>query len=262
MSGHDPKHHNQAMGQSEFAVPGPDLFEGLPPWPGAHEPLPALDPKLFEGLQGTIAQEEQSRLKRLRSLGTHAKFAVIVCLPLVLTVLLMVLKPRLDLKTYPMYRMLGTLASFGTLFGIGVWLSLRPTYRPPLPSWLQYSWLALFALLPIGMSLLPAATAHHPHPTMGTGAMFWPAVFGCNIKGLILSSPFFWLLGRLLLDEQAPIMTKATIALAMGLLGNLILQIICPAVDPLHLLLSHATVGLLFFFGSVSMLIVKRARSK
>jgi hypothetical protein len=97
---------------------------------------------------------------------------------------------------------------------------------------------------------------------MGTGAMFWPAVFGCNIKGLILSSPFFWLLGKLLLDEQAPIMTKATIALAMGLLGNLILQIICPAVDPLHLLLSHATVGLLFFFGSMSMLIVKRAKSK
>jgi hypothetical protein len=165
-----------------------------------------------------------------------------VALAALLLAIVGVLAPRPDLTAYPPGRMLTVFAGLGALLLVSVRLSLRPLHRPPPPAPAVLSVLALSVAAAAGFSLLPAAHVLLPHTSPAPELGLWQHVRPCLAFGFALGLPLF---AALRFFDRGVRLGAWPAAAALGLLGNLALQLHCPITEPSHLLLGHATVGLL-----------------
>ena len=123
-------------------------------------------------------------------------------------------------------------------------LALRPLSRAPLPHWAHRTAIA-GALLGLGVVYaLPAAHEDHPASQVAQGlAPLFAGALRCLVVGLVLSVVVYALLRAL--DRGGA--SRALLAAACsGFAANFALQLHCPVTMPVHMLLGHLGVALLF----------------
>ncbi len=149
-----------------------------------------------------------------------------------------------DLDAYPRARLLGLVLALLVCGALPLGLSLRSLARRALPVALERTLVALAIALPVFLALLPEA--HTPGPWAGRGLGSELAPFSLHCFGVGTGIALSLLLLLRLADRAAHAApSRATLAAAAcAAFGNLVLFVRCPLDAPLHLLLGHATVGL------------------
>ncbi|MHC4473339.1 MAG: hypothetical protein ACYS99_20530 [Planctomycetota bacterium] len=184
-------------------------------------------------------------LDRVRSLTTPIRVAALAVCVFLVGALNALLLLRGDAPAYPAVRMTVVLAAFsGSALAAGIFV-LRPLHLPRPTGRVLPGFIGGGILLAVVFGLLPAAhalTEAHPESFEGTGADFWPRAIGCLIYGTVMGLPvlgFLWLLGRGGKARSTTVLVGLT---ATALAGNVALQLHCPLVSQVHLLVGHAGV--------------------
>ncbi|MEE2828371.1 MAG: hypothetical protein VX498_04210 [Myxococcota bacterium] len=232
---------------AELAAGDGELARSL----GPGMPLRPVGPEVFQAVQASL-QAERGFLAWLRSRPYRLQVALAAGLGLALTAGVFFGSPRVDLAIYPLDRMLAVVGLL-LLFGGGALLyRLRPLHLPTAPRRLVDGMIAITLLLPLVLALLPAAHLGHEDSLKGQfgDADFAMRAMKCLIYGTVFSLP----LGLLLLALRRRVVTtrsrKLLAAAIVTVLGNLVLQFSCPITMPMHLLVGHA--GLALIFGAVA----------
>ncbi len=156
-------------------------------------------------------------------------------------------RARPDWAEYPEGRMWIAAGLFGGLAVASLGRSLRPMHRP-LPTWAGLVAAGLVAAFV--MAGAPAAHTNHHASIGGVGPELLPAAVKCLVVGLASGLPVF-LLARWLDRGAHNALSRVLLAAgAAGLAGNLVLQMSCPMTSPAHLLLGHATTGVLLLLAA------------
>jgi hypothetical protein len=185
-------------------------------------------------------QRERGLRASLRAWPTGRRALLLVALASVLTLASFTLGRRGDWSGYPMGRMAFTLALYGALTTIVVWLLLRPLHRLPAPAQLVAKVVTAALVVPLAWYFNPLHAPGHTAFAAGEGGAFVLGCGKCLAYGGVLGVPVL-LLALWLRRSSFRLGTTGLLAgLAGGLTGILTLQVHCPIVDPTHLQLGHA----------------------
>jgi hypothetical protein len=213
--------------------------------------------ELWGSLTPRIEAVDASVLGRLRALSTRVRVAIALGVAAVIVLATLLLTPRPELALYPVGRMALVVGGFGLLLALALRGALRPLHRPGPGAWGACLLAAaagaaalLFALLPEAHVLLPH-TAPRPHETL------WDRARPCLAFGLATGLPVFLALRAL--DRGAHHASWLT-AVALGVTGNLALQLHCPLTNADHLLAGHASVIGVALAAAAVLAAVRRAR--
>jgi hypothetical protein len=222
---------------------GPDLVRGLGHLDETSGPdnTAALG-GLLDRIETEVDQERG--LRRLKSLKTLWRISLAIAPALGYLAITPGVARRSDWPVYPMGRLGVEIAGYLLLTGLVARAELRPAHRRPA---VAAGWLvALLALtLPALVALVGPAHTDWPDSLQGTGADFWPRALACLRFGLLLAAPVgAWLL---VLGRRGPgsFGDVALVAALGSLAGNLALHVHCPLTGLGHLLVGHASVGLI-----------------
>jgi Negative regulator of sigma F len=235
---------------ADHALLGRELGRGDPG--GA----PAVELSALLGQVEQSIQSERGVRARLRSLSTPWRIACALAAVGVVAGFVLVFKPRPDLSAYPIDRMALTVAFYALLIGGAFALELRPLQRRALPGWVR-PLLAVVALaVPVVFALAPSPEVAAPAMRM-TGS-FAHLTFGCFMFGTGLAVPVLVLL--FLLDRRAHGTWGVVVlaAAAGGLVANLGLALHCPARNVAHILLGHASIGVVLVVAYVLALALRK----
>lgn len=208
----------------------------------AEPPLMDLD-VLRSAVLADQAAEEATLWSKLRSVSQRVRWVVAIG-GVLFAVVVGVLRHRVDIDVYPGGRMAAALVSQLALTLFMCAVLLRPLYKPLWPRRLMpFGVLAL--LLPLTLSVLPAAQSPNPESWLGVNEDFLARVLSCAAWGTVVAAPFVALL--LLIDRHGGRWRSLHLSTAVtgGVVANLALQLHCPLVSPVHLVPGHATVGLI-----------------
>jgi len=228
----------------------------------AGEPGEELDPRELESLFSRVAAEtvdRRPRLRdRLRELSTPVRIAMAVVGALVMaTVALVITGIRADLTGQAMLRYAVAMTAIAGLVGAAFAASLRGAHQKPM-RWWTWALVVLSLLIPLALAVTPwlwdgaygpPKPGHHAHP------------FGlCGIMGLVtgaLTAAVAWAFQR----EQWSVPLRLLAAFAGGgLTAFAMLQLHCPSGDATHLLLGHASAGLVLAIVAVAAILLRRRR--
>lgn len=214
------------------------LGEALAELPALPEVLEAPSP---ERALTSIRSERGIRAwGRSRSTTTKV-VALLIAIALVLTGV-MLFHPRPDLEAYPIGRMAVVMGVLGLVAGTAGWARLRPLHRSPLGR--RVEMLVAIVMVPLALAVLPEAVTGHM-ASMNKGP-FWPVTLNCFMVGSLLGASIFVLVSWFERRTHVPLSVVGLSAAAMGVTGNLALQLFCPLTDPWHLLYGHASIGLVW----------------
>lgn len=212
--------------------------------------------RLWSELASQVEQETGPRAW-LRSRTTPVRTALALCIPAMAAIVYWATRRRVDWDVYPQTRML---VEIGVLV-VTLWLVARAELRP-----LQHaakpvaraSTAILAFLVPIAIAMLAPAHTSHAASLEGTGADFWPRAMACLGFGLSIGLPTL-IVARLLERHPGGSPTLLLMACGLGgLAGNLTLLVHCPIVHWSHLLVGHASIGLVL----LPLLLLRRRRSR
>lgn len=202
--------------------------------------------ELWIGFERTLRAEKGARAW-LRSRPTYQRTALALTVA-ALAVGVAAAKPRADWASYPK---LSASLWFG-LFSVGalgsLWLMLAPLGRPRAPVAIRTG-SAIAALgLPASYALgLLEPVAHAAQSEHGRDLVRHAA--GCFLYGSLLALPFLGLAWALERSDRLSASALLFAGAASGLVANLALLLRCPINDQHHLLLGHATIGIMLAFG-------------
>jgi hypothetical protein len=199
--------------------------------------------RLRSEVSARVAAETGGLWNVLRDRSTPVRrFTVLTVVVFVLLGCLIV-SPRADLLVYPLDRLVVELLILFTLFGFAVWEATRPLTEPPSRN--RMAILALCAgaplVLAVSTSVLPAK--------QGSYAFEIESIVRCMSWGTVVAVPVafvLWLAKRNNTFESPDV---AFVGAALGVVGNLLLQIHCPSCELLHLLCAHTPLVLVFALG-------------
>lgn len=222
---------------------------------------PGAPPVELSTLLGQVEESIQSERGvrgRLRSLSTPWRIACALVAVGVVAGFVLVFKPRSDLSAYPIDRLALTVAFYALLIGGAFALELRPLQRRALPGWVRPVLAAVALLVPVVFALVPSP----PAPPMHMTGSFAHVTFGCFMFGTGLAIPVLVLL--FLLDRRAHGTWGVVLlgAAAGGLVANLGLLLHCPARNVAHILLGHASIGVVFVIAYVLALAWRKRRRR
>jgi hypothetical protein len=191
---------------------------------------------LFDQVGARVAQETGVRAW-LRARPSKLRFLLVVLSMLAAVGIGGLLKLRADITVYPGARLVLLLGSYLTFillaFGKELFLSVR---RGALG---DYVGLLVAALgLPFLIALAPATEASALHGPAGA--------LGCFGYGALLTLPTAALLWAFDRDDRLSVRTVCLSAAALGLSANLVLELHCPNGNLSHVLLGHASLGLVW----------------
>ena len=180
----------------------------------------------------------------LRNRGTPLRIVLSLSVPAVLVGWNLVAKRRADWDAYPTPRLLGEAALLLVSLWAAIHFALRPLHLPPRNRLRRVVNVVALAV-PVGLAALGPAHLAHPASLQGSGLDFWPRALACLQFGAAMAVPailVLWWADR----AQGRRLALAALAAAVGgLTGNFVLHIHCAITDPLHLLVGHASIGLL-----------------
>jgi hypothetical protein len=204
----------------------------------APEPLSSTDGMPWAELERAVGAESGPRAW-LRSRATSTRVALGLA-AIVGVVLLGIRRLRPDWSSLPLSALVIWVAAFvGVALGL-ILLALRDLGRSPAGAGRRRGWLVAAVGLPLAYALSAASmfggAGDGPNPAWLGQAL------GCFVYGAALSSPLVLVLW--LVDRGAGPRTRVLAAAgATGLAANAALLLHCPANDPGHLMLGHATIG-------------------
>lgn len=149
---------------------------------------------------------------------------------------------RVDLELVPGVRYGVALGLLAVGLIAVVAMTLRPLHRSRPPAWATTVTMTLAAAGPLVVALLPAAHRDHPDSLLGVGRDFLAraaSCFGFGLGWAVVMIAAAWLLDRQYLRRPG---VAALVLLGGAVLGNLLLVLHCPLVEPAHKLGGHATV--------------------
>ncbi len=153
-----------------------------------------------------------------------------------------------ELDAYPRGRLVALVLSLLACGVLGLSLSLRSLARRAPPIARAHAFIGAALLVPILLALLPEVHTG-PWTGRGLGAELLPLALHCLGVGVGIALS---LLVLLRLADRAAHAARARALLAAAsaaAFGNLVLFVRCPLDAPLHLLLGHATVGIVLAVG-------------
>lgn len=228
-----------------------------PPERGACDDDQALLSSLWAELSPRVEAQDASWLGRLRALPTPARVLLAAAAVLLAALFSVAFTPRPELAQYPVGRMalvLGTLAVLAVLI---VRMALRPVHRPQ-PAARSVLLLVAGALsATLAFALAPEAHTLLPHTVPAPGQSLWERARPCLLFGLGTGLPVFLALHAL--DRGARYAAWLATA-ALGLAGNLALQLHCPLTGADHLAAGHASVGFVALAAVALWVLLRRPR--
>ena len=231
---------------AELAEGSGDLARSL----GGGEPLEEVPSELRRSLDSALAVE-RGALAELRSLPHRVQLGLATGLALLLVAAGGLGKLRVDMDVYPNLRMGGVVALLLVFGALALIHRLRPLHKPPIRSRTLDVLITLTLALPFVLAALPAVHESTSHPeSLITEGEFAARAVACLIYGSLLSLPLILLLLGLRRRVVTTRSHKLLAAASAGVLCNLVLQFSCPVTMPLHLLVSHA--ALVVIFGGVA----------
>lgn len=206
---------------------------------GADGAVQELD-ELFRGIEGRL-ESERGVSAWLRSRPTPVRMLVAAGGVALLVAWWALATPRTLFSPIPVERVALVLAALAVLGALLLRLGLRPAQTPAPSDRLVLGGLAGGLLFPVVAAFLPAGTHHFDHYTQYTETQ---AAVGCFIIGALTGMVVVFLLRAL--DRAAHDSRPAALLAAVtgGVAGNLALEFHCPVTAPAHIILGHATVGL------------------
>jgi len=208
-------------------------------------PVPDAD-ALFEQLQGRLS--EQPKRARLAELPTPYRVGLAVGLSGLVTAA--AIKP-LTASSEPTH-----LVMCAVYAGTALWLmlaALRPFQRPLISAGRAWLRMAVAVAAVVGLSVLPSLLKAEVITAPAAAAL------ACLSVGTAFGLPVFVIL-RLL--DRGQRLGPWLSALAAGVVGNLALQVHCPADDAPHRLLGHALIlGVLMLLAAVAFAVARAGRS-
>ncbi len=188
-----------------------------------------LEALLYE-LEARIARE-RGLIARLRSRSSWQRWAIVLSGCALLLTAATQIGSGLSGWVWPQRIMLGVCL---TVLGVVLRELLSPTHRPERPR-LQTALGVVALLVPAGVVAL--------HPLLPDTSV--PSRSGCLRTGLAVGFGLLALLRVLDRSAHRGRVSALLATAASGLLANLALVSYCPGTQPLHLLVSHAPIGLL-----------------
>jgi hypothetical protein len=212
---------------------------------------------LFRTLAAQTLDEPQGLHTTLRELPTPRRRALAVLgMAVVFVVVVFAHGTRADLSGEALLRFL---LSIGALVAVSVGaasITLRSAHERPLPSWSGGLGVAAL-LLPALVSLLPGWW-----PGFEVGALPMAVHLGCGAAGLAAA---VGAAGAILVFDRDDLSTRARIvsaAAAGGLIGYTTQAVSCPVINLDHLVLSHASQGVLVWALLIAWTALRRAVSR
>lgn len=195
-------------------------------------PFPYL---IFSQIEQSVARENGFRAW-LRSRPTKLRFVLAAFSVLLVVLLGGVLELRPDFGEYPALRVVWLLGPYLVTVFLAFRLELTLATRR--------SGLAAPELL-LGMLAVPVLIAFWP--ATETARLAGPGgALNCFVFGTLLTAPTAVLLWALDRDDSPSLRTVYLSAVALGLSANSLLELHCPNGNPTHLLLGHASIGLVW----------------
>lgn len=197
--------------------------------------------ELFQGVQSGLANEK-GVIAWARSRSTTTRILVAAGSVAVLVALSAIGIPRTRFAPIPAERVLVAVGALSVLAAILLRVGLRPAHVPAPPDRSLLMIIAASLLLPVATALLPVGAHAFDHYVQYTKTQ---ATVGCFVIGAFTGVLVVLVLRAL--DRTAHDSRPASVLAAVtgGVAGNLALEFHCPVTAPAHLLLGHATVGLM-----------------
>jgi len=196
-------------------------------------------PELLAAILSEV-QKETGFVAWLRALPTPVRLFVGVDFAALVAVGMALTRPRWSFGPLPEGRVVLVLAVLTALGSLVLWLALRPLQTAAPSRRLVLGSVAAGLLVPVFFALTPpsAEGADLSAPGMMKGILSC-FVFGA-LPGVLL------VLALRALDRNAHRAADVAVLAAVGggLAGNAALELHCPSVAPVHLLLGHATLGI------------------
>jgi hypothetical protein len=179
----------------------------------------------------------------LRSRSTPTRVAGVGLSLLLLALLTLLFRARVDLAVYPLPRMLLLLSVMALWFLGSAWLALWPLAWPEPPAALRKTLIAFGPVVLLALYSLPVAHTDHPASLQAEGgtALLLRAL-PCLGIGLVLAAGVYFLLRAF---DRGGNRANLLMASAGGISANLLLQLHCSVTAPAHMLLGHLGVALI-----------------
>ncbi|MEX1363047.1 MAG: hypothetical protein AB1Z98_07970 [Nannocystaceae bacterium] len=203
----------------------------------------------LEGVWARVQAEverERGPAAALRSLRTPLRVALVAAVAGLLPGLTLLLWGRGDLHVYPVARLLLDVTVVAVPAALLLAVAMRPLHTRPWPRWL--------AALAVGLAVLGAligpmmVPAHHAHPLSlaGTGDDLVRRAVACLVAGAVLGLPLAVVAGLVMRRRGRFGLPVGLAVVLAGLVGTVSIFLHCPLVAPVHLVLGHSTVLLVY----------------
>ncbi len=202
-------------------------------------------------------QGERGLPALLRSWPTPSRMLAGASITVLLVVVTTLARPRWAFGPMPLERVTLSVAAIAALLGVVLWLTLRPLHIAPPSQRAVLASLAAGLLAPVALAVAPGGDQTMP---VFAGPSTAHGIIACFLFGA--ATGCFFVLALWALDRGAHGARDVALLAAAGggLAGNAALELHCPARDPLHLLLGHATVGAVLIAG-YALLRLRRSRA-
>lgn len=208
----------------------------------------------LDELMASIEAEDESLRGRLRALPSRQRLALLFVAAISVGAVYFAVWRRPDWAVYPMARMMLIALSLLAATAVGVLLALPRYFRRGASALLR----AAAVLFLFAVAFLPAILpeVHEAHPAQP--ANFWVGIAKCTGVGTVAAVPVAALVWALKRNDGLEWWSTLAAAMVAAVGANLALQIHCPVVDPMHILLSHS--ALTVVYAVVAWILVKIAR--
>lgn len=206
----------------------------------AHAVTPEVDPgELFAQVERDVGQEVGTRA-RLRALPTRVRVGTLIGLALALFIGELLLRRRPDFEAYSPAVFWGCVVLLVAV-GVAGSVALMRGTSAPIGSCTRERWSALTLLtLPVLVALVV------PLGSPSEAVTTWSSPVACFSYGAALAAPIvflYWLFER---RDDVPLTVLLSAGGLAGIAANLLLHASCPSVHLGHLLLGHASIGIMW----------------
>lgn len=203
--------------------------------------VPHVEPGDLFALVEQDVKAEVSVRARLRALSTETRLAALLVVAMLPVLGHWLLDRRTDLAEYSPALFWGIALAFGVILVLGARALLRGAGAPVRSPWRDRGMALLLLVAPAAAALLAplgAGSAEAAEALGDPSACFtWGAAF------VVPVAVGYWLFER---RDSVPARTLIAAGALAGLAANLLLHAHCGSANPAHLLLGHASIGLVW----------------
>ena len=203
---------------------------------------PALDPAGFDAVASIIKEQDGSPVWKLRSMPTHQRVALAALFVGSSGIVMLIAGRRPDWADYPVMHMGLALGAMFIAAMFGVVQALPREFVAERPQRARIGMFAFLLAIPFLPAILNAGRVAEQTPAADPLA----TIGGCLGIGTLAALPALLGVRALQRDRKLSFWPTLYAALAAAVGANLALQTHCPVIDPMHVVLGHASLGIVY----------------